>query len=88
MQSLPCLVRRLRESIYRAFHLDLPFAPHNDNANRLLSMRDGNGSIDRCPVPISGEDAELEAELLRSRDSRGDKLQTGPAASRWISGPP
>ncbi len=67
------------ESIYRAFqvgYLDLPFAPHGDNANRLLSMRDGNGSIRiaaAADVPISEEDAELEAELLHSRDSRGDK---------------
>jgi methylaspartate mutase epsilon subunit len=67
------------ESIYRALqvgYLDLPFAPHGDNANRLLSMRDGNGSIRiaaPADVPISEEDAELEAELLHSRDSRGDK---------------
>ena len=67
------------ESIYRAFqagYLDVPFAPHSDNANRLLSMRDANGSIRIAApanVPISEADAELEAELLHSREDRGDK---------------
>ncbi|MBK7674431.1 MAG: methylaspartate mutase [Candidatus Accumulibacter sp.] len=36
------------ESVYRAFQLgwlDIPFSPHADNANRLISMRDANHSI-------------------------------------------
>jgi len=33
------------ESVYRAFQLgwiDLPFSPHADNANRLVTMRDAD----------------------------------------------
>lgn len=67
------------ESVFRAFHLgylDVPFAPHGDNANKLLSVRDGNGSIRiaaAANVPISDEDAYLESELLQTREDRGDK---------------
>ncbi len=67
------------ESVFRAFqlgYLDVPFAPHADNANRLLSVRDGNGSIRIAApanVPISRADASLEKELLDSREDRTDK---------------
>lgn len=67
------------ESVFRAFQLgflDVPFAPHSDNANRLVSMRDGNASIrivDRGNVPISEEDCVREHELLQSRSDRSDK---------------
>ena len=67
------------ESVYGAFqlgYLDVPFSPHADNANRLLSMRDGNGSIriaERGAVPISDTDAALERQLLASRPDRSDK---------------
>ncbi|MGC2110641.1 MAG: methylaspartate mutase subunit E [Candidatus Korobacteraceae bacterium] len=67
------------ETIFRAFqlgYLDIPFAPHADNANRLLSVRDGNGSIRiaaPAAVPISSADAYLEKELLESREHRTDK---------------
>lgn len=67
------------ESVFRAFQLgclDVPFAPHADNANRLISMRDGNGSIrilDRGGVPISDADAASERGLLQSRGDRSDK---------------
>jgi methylaspartate mutase epsilon subunit len=67
------------ESVFRAFqlgYLDVPFAPHADNANKLLSVRDGNGSIriaDPGGVPISNEDAHLEKELVEGRGDRADK---------------
>ena len=61
------------ESVFRAFqlgYLDVPFSPHADNANKLISMRDANGSIrifERGNVPISDEDAQRERQLLASR---------------------
>ena len=67
------------DSVFRAFQmgfLDVPFAPHADNANKLLSVRDAIGSIriaDPANVPISREDAQLERELLESRGDRDDK---------------
>ena len=67
------------ESVYRAFQygwLDLPFSPHIDNANRLISMRDANSSIriaDRGAVPISDADAATERRLLESRADRNEK---------------
>jgi methylaspartate mutase epsilon subunit len=67
------------ESVFRAFqlgYLDVPFSPHADNANKLLSVRDGNGSIriaDAAAVPISDHDARVERELLESREDRSDK---------------
>lgn len=67
------------ESVYRAFqlgYLDLPFSPHADNANRLVSMRDANRSIrivDPGSVPISAEDAAAERRLLESRTDRCEK---------------
>lgn len=66
------------ESVFRAFqlgYLDVPFAPHADNANKLISMRDANGSIrirERGKVPISDEDAEAERQLL-GKTSQSDK---------------
>jgi len=68
----------LWESVYRAFqagYLDVPFSPHADNANRLISMRDSHGSIrisERGNVPISDTDTALEKELLSSRASQAD----------------
>ena len=67
------------ESVYRAFqlgYLDVPFSPHSDNANRLLSMRDGNRSIrivDPGGVPISADDLASERRLLESRPDRSTK---------------
>jgi methylaspartate mutase epsilon subunit len=67
------------ESVYRAFqrgYLDVPFCPHSDNANQLLSMRDGNRSIrivDPGRVPISAEDMASERRLLQSRPDRARK---------------
>lgn len=67
------------ESVYRAFQLgwiDLPFSPHADNANRLVSMRDANRSIriaDPGAMPISTRDAALERRLLQTRADRGEK---------------
>lgn len=67
------------ESVYRAFQLgyiDVPFSPHADNANRLISMRDANRSIrivDAGGVPISAEDAATERRLLDSRADRFEK---------------
>jgi methylaspartate mutase epsilon subunit len=67
------------ESVYRAFqlgYLDVPFSPHADNANRLLSMRDANQSIrivDPGNVPISAADLEKERLLLQSRSDRSQK---------------
>lgn len=61
------------ESVFQAFQrgcVDIPFSPHADNANKLITMRDNNGSIriyDRGNVPISDEDAEQERVLLQSR---------------------
>lgn len=61
------------ESVYRGFqlgYLDIPFAPHGDNVNRLVSMRDTHGSIrivDRGTVPITDPDAALERELMHAR---------------------
>ena len=70
-------------SVFQAFQLgclDVPFSPHADNANRLISMRDSNGSIricDRGNVPICDEDAEQEQVLLQSRlESCGDSEPT------------
>jgi methylaspartate mutase epsilon subunit len=66
------------ESVYRSFqmgYLDVPFSPHVDNANRLLSMRDANQSIriaEPGRVPISAEDAATERRLLENRANRGD----------------
>jgi methylaspartate mutase epsilon subunit len=67
------------ESVFRAFQmgfLDIPFSPHADNANKLLSVRDASGSIrisDAANVPISDQDADLEKDLLESREDRADK---------------
>jgi methylaspartate mutase epsilon subunit len=62
------------ESVYRAFQfgwIDVPFSPHADNANRLLTMRDGNRSIrivDPGAVPIDAADLTAERALLATRD--------------------
>lgn len=67
------------ESIFRAFQLgiiDVPFSPHIDNANQLITIRDANGSIRikrRGNVPISDEDAKREQELLASREGVSDE---------------
>jgi len=67
------------ESVFRAFqlgYLDIPFTPHADNANKLISMRDNNGSIriqERGNVPISDHDAKMEESLLASKPNKSDK---------------
>ncbi len=67
------------ESVYRALQngiIDVPFSPHSDNANQLISMRDINGSI-RIKhfgnVPVSKEDADMELELLAARGDESSK---------------
>ena len=61
------------QSVYRAFQLgyiDIPFAPHAENANRLISIRDAAGSIrisEPGNVPIGKMDAGNERKLLDSR---------------------
>jgi methylaspartate mutase epsilon subunit len=67
------------QSVFRAFqlgHLDVPFSPHADNANKLISMRDANGSIriaERGAVPISDDDLDREKALLQSRMDNAGK---------------
>lgn len=67
------------ESVFRAFQMgwiDVPFSPHADNANRLVSMRDNHRSIriaERGHVPISDADARLEKDLLAASNTRSDK---------------
>jgi len=67
------------QSVFRAFqigYLDVPFSPHADNANRLVSMRDANRSIriaDRGSVPISDVDARREQELLSASKAPAGK---------------
>lgn len=69
----------LWESVARAFSagwLDVPFAPHADNANRLISKRDAQGSIriaDPGAVPIPAADMERERHRLEARADRTDK---------------
>lgn len=67
------------ESVFRAFqlgYLDVPFSPHVDNANRLVSMRDARGSIriaNPGRVPISNADTQSERTLLESRIGRSEQ---------------
>ncbi len=64
------------QSVFRAFQLgfiDVPFSPHCDNANRLTTLRDNNGSIrilDPGDVPICEEAMAREKSGLGSRSSR------------------
>lgn len=66
------------ESVFRAFqmgYLDVPFSPHADNANKLVTMRDANRSIrivDRGNVPISDAAAEQEQRLLAAAERSGE----------------
>jgi len=65
------------ESVYRAFQLgwiDLPFSPHADNANRLVTMRDADQSIrivEPGAMPIAAIDAATEKALLATREGDG-----------------
>ncbi len=67
------------QSVFRAFqlgYLDVPFSPHADNANKVISMRDANGSIrivEPGNVPISPADMRHERALLESRKDREEK---------------
>ena len=67
------------ESVYRAFQMgwiDLPFSPHADNANKLVSMRDANRSIrivDPGSMPIAPRDLVAERALLASRSDSSEK---------------
>jgi methylaspartate mutase epsilon subunit len=67
------------ESVFRAFQLgyiDIPFSPHVDNANKMVTLRDLNGSIrimERGHVPISDQDAKDERQLLTSEGHNPDK---------------
>lgn len=70
---------RFWESVYRAFQagwLDVPFSPHADNPNRVVTMRDANQSIrilDSGSLPISAANAAAEHELLRRRPACAEK---------------
>ena len=63
------------ESVFRAFqmgYLDVPFSPHADNANKLVSLRDENRSIrivSAGNVPISHKHLGLEHRLLASKSA-------------------
>lgn len=67
------------ESVARAFRLgwiDIPFAPHSENANALISKRDGQGSIriaDPGRMPIRPADARMERDLLAGRSDAEEK---------------
>lgn len=67
------------ESVYRAFqsgYIDVPFSPHAENANKLISVRDANHSIrivDPGLVPISARDMAREHALLESRPDHHEK---------------
>jgi methylaspartate mutase epsilon subunit len=67
------------ESVYRALQLgliDLPFSPHTDNANKLVSMRDSNRSIriiDPGSVPISQNSMEAERKLMNRKQHDGSE---------------
>lgn len=67
------------ESVARAFRMgwiDIPFAPHSENANALVSKRDSQGSV-RIAVPgrmpIRPADARQESEMLARRSDAEDK---------------
>ena len=54
--------------------IDVPFAPHGSNANRLLALRDGDGAIRiREPggVPVRDDDLARERACLDGRDDGG-----------------
>lgn len=63
------------QSVFQAHRqgfLDVPFSPHADNANKLVSMRDGNGAIrirDPGRVPIPPAAMAQERTLLEARRS-------------------
>jgi methylaspartate mutase epsilon subunit len=67
------------ESVYRAFQagwIDVPFSPHTDNANRLVTMRDANQSIRIAAagnVPIKDMDLAAEQAILSGRKDSGEK---------------
>ncbi len=69
----------LWESVFRAFQqgiIDIPFSPHIDNANQMITMRDANGSIrikESGNVPIQQADRKRERELLASREKASGK---------------
>ena len=69
------------ESVHRACReglIDIPFAPHLANANRLVTVRDGGLAIrvrDPGSVPMSKADRKQEAKLLASvTDSKGHAI--------------
>jgi methylaspartate mutase epsilon subunit len=70
----------LWESVYRAFQMgfiDIPFVPHVDNANRLVTVRSADGAIrirDPGQVPFSQESVRLERELLADAEGRPGKI--------------
>jgi len=67
------------ESVYRAFQqgwIDVPFSPHADNANKLVTMRDANRSIrivDAGSLPVSAADLATERGLLANRSDAGER---------------
>lgn len=80
------------ESVFRAFqlgYLDVPFSPHSDNANLLISVRDANGSIRiESPglVPVRRDDMDLERRLLEARPDRDSLTYKQILADiRWMA---
>ena len=67
------------QSVFRAFqagYIDVPFSPHGDNANQVISKRDANGSIriiERGALPICDADMAMEEELVAARGGPADK---------------
>jgi methylaspartate mutase epsilon subunit len=67
------------QGVYRAFregYLDIPFSPHADNANAMITLRDAHGSIriaDPGRVPIGAAALRREQELVAGRVDRDQK---------------
>lgn len=67
------------ESVYRAFQMgwiDLPFSPHADNANKLVTMRDAQQSIriaDPGALPLPAQAIAAERRAIDARPDDGQK---------------
>ncbi|MCR5867179.1 MAG: methylaspartate mutase subunit E [Aquincola tertiaricarbonis] len=67
------------ESVYRAFQMgwiDLPFSPHADNANKLVTMRDAQQSIriaDPGALPLPPQAIAAERRAIDARPDNGEK---------------
>ena len=67
------------ESVYRAFQMgwiDLPFSPHADNANKLVTLRDAHQSIriaDPGALPLPAAAIAAERRAIDARPDTGEK---------------